>query len=256
VSHFVELPGGRLETLKIEGAADKPALVLLHEGLGCVGLWRDFPQKLARATGRTVWAYSRYGYGASAPCALPRPLDYLKPEALDILPAWLAACGIGRHVLIGHSDGASQALWHAGTAPRPNLAGLVCMAPHVFVEDISVSSIAEAKTAYEQGDLRDRLARWHGDNVDVAFRGWNDAWLDPGFRAWNIEPSLPGIAQDVLLIQGAEDEYGTLAQLDAIERSVSGRCNTLVLPDCRHSPWRDRESEVLAALSQFVEDLV
>ena len=253
VSSHLALPQGRVEIKRILGAA--PTLVLLHEGLGSIAMWRDFPEKLAAATGRAVLVYSRFGYGQSDPCQLPRPMDYLDPESLEVLPAIVEAEAIGPHVLVGHSDGASIALIHAGRGPHRNLLGAVCIAPHVFVEDVSVASIAVAKTAYEQGDFRARLARYHG-NVDVAFRGWNDAWLDLRFRAWNIEAVLPGIRVPLLLIQGEGDEYGTRLQVDTIARQTGGPAEVLMLPDCGHSPHRDQPAALLAGINRFVTSLL
>lgn len=231
----------------------RPTLVFLHEGLGSISLWRDFPALLGRATGCGVLVYSRYGYGNSAPCPLPRPLDYMHREAQDILPAVLGGLGVGPHVLVGHSDGASIALIHAGSAPRPGLLGIAAMAPHVFVEEISVTAIAQAREAWERGELRERLARHHGTNVEVAFRGWNDAWLDPKFRDWNIESFLPAIKVPVLALQGEGDEYGTSAQVATVARATGGQL--VLLPDCGHSPHRDQPQATLTALSSFINQL-
>ena len=227
-----------------------PVLVFLHEGLGSVALWRDFPARVAAATGCAALIYSRYGYGGSEKLAGPRGVGYMHEEALETLPALLAELGIAEPLLIGHSDGASIALIHAG-ARRWNLRGLVLEAPHVFVEDVTVTSIAAAKEAWRTTDLRQRLARYH-DDVDGAFTGWNDIWLHPDFRAWNIEETLPRIDCPVLVIQGADDEYGTPAQLDAIERQVSGPVELLLLSDCKHSPHRDQPEATLAAIVRFV----
>lgn len=231
---------------------DAPTLIFLHEGLGSVSLWRDFPARLASATGCGALVYSRAGYGASSPCSLPRPLSYMHDEAREVLPALLAATGIRRHLLIGHSDGASIALIHAGACPEPGLAGVICEAPHVFTEDVSVASIRQADEAYRTTDLRTRLARHHGDNVDLAFRGWADAWLDPAFLHWNIEEFPPAIDVPMLLIQGRDDEYGTLAQIDAIEQGAGADCNRLVLRDCGHSPHRDQPERTFDAMAAFV----
>ncbi len=235
------------------GALD---LVLLHEGLGCVGMWRDWPDQLAKATRCRVLAYSRQGYGASDPVKLPRPLRYMHDEALEALPRVLAAAGVGPHLLVGHSDGASIALVHAGSPRRhPGLRALALLAPHVFCEDLSVKSIAEAKQAFLTGDLRPRLAKYHGENVDCAFWGWNGAWLDPGFRQWNLEEYLPGIELPVLVVQGADDQYGTLAQVDAIARGVKGPFTRVVLERCGHSPHRDRPAETTAAVAALIRSL-
>lgn len=231
----------------------KPAILLLHEGLGCVALWKDFPDQLHRATGWPVLAYSRYGYGGSAPCRLPRPLSYMHEEAEEILPELLRHFGIGRHVLFGHSDGASIALIHAGSGrATAGLLGVVAAAPHSFCEDISVRSIAEAGRAYDSGDLRARLERYHGANVDCAFRGWCDAWLDPAFRDWNIEGYVSHIRVPVLAVQGRQDEYGTLAQIESIEARVKGGVTPLILEACGHSPHRDQPAAVLEGARAFM----
>ncbi|HEX7968126.1 MAG TPA: alpha/beta hydrolase, partial [Stellaceae bacterium] len=231
---FVTAGGHLLEYERIDGNAGAPPLVFLHEGLGSVAMWRDFPTKLAAASGCPAVVYSRYGYGRSEPLRAPHDVHYMHREALEALPDLRAALGLEDVILVGHSDGASIALIHAGSGRWP-VRAVVIEAPHVLVEDASVASIAAARTAYETTDLRQRLARYHAD-VDSAFRGWNDIWLHPDFRTWNIESVLPGVHCPVLAIQGADDEYGTLAQLDAIERAVAGRFERLVLPGCKHSP--------------------
>jgi pimeloyl-ACP methyl ester carboxylesterase len=228
-----------------------PTLVLLHEGLGCVAMWKDFPEKLAQRTGCGVLAYSRPGYGKSDPVPLPRPLSYMHDEARDVLPAVLDAAGVRDAILVGHSDGASIATLYAGGRQDFRIRGLVLLAPHFFVEDISITSIAAAKEAYETGDLRSRLARYHGDNVDVAFRGWNDAWLDPKFREWRIDEALAYVRVPILVIQGADDQYGTVAQLEAAERETYCPTETLLLPRCGHSPQNDQPEATLAAIAEF-----
>jgi pimeloyl-ACP methyl ester carboxylesterase len=230
--------------------AAAPTLVLLHEGLGALAMWRDFPARLAAATGGATLVYSRLGYGKSGPLTAPRRVDYMHEEALETLPALRDALAIADPILVGHSDGASIALIHAGAGRWP-VRGLILEAPHVFVEDVTVASIAAAKEAYATTDLRARLARYH-DDVDGAFRGWNDIWLDPAFRDWSIESCLAGVTCPTLVIQGADDEYGTTAQLDAIAVQVAGPVETLLLPDCRHSPHRDRPAATLAAMARFI----
>jgi pimeloyl-ACP methyl ester carboxylesterase len=228
-----------------------PTLVLLHEGLGSVALWRDFPARLAAATGCATLVYSRLGYGGSDRLERPRAVRYMHDEALVTLPAVLDALGIIDPILVGHSDGASIALIHAG-ARRRRVRGLILEAPHVFVEDVTVASIADAKVAWAETDLRRRLGRYHAD-VDGAFTGWNDIWLHPDFRAWNIEEYLPGVACPVMVVQGADDEYGTSAQLAAIENGVKGPVECLLLPNCKHSPHRDQPEATLAAMTRFVQ---
>jgi len=247
---FLTAGGHRLDYERIDGDGGAPTLILLHEGLGSVALWRDFPAKLAAATGCPAVVYSRYGYGRSDPLGAPRGVDYMHLEALETLPELRAALALDDAILVGHSDGASIALIHAGSGRWP-VRAIVLEAPHVFVEDASIASIAAARTAYETTDLRQRLARYHAD-VDSAFRGWNDIWLDPVFRSWNIASVLPGMRCPVLAIQGADDEYGTLAQIDAIERGLTGRFERLVLANCQHSPHRDQEQATLDAMARFI----
>jgi pimeloyl-ACP methyl ester carboxylesterase len=222
---------------------------MLHEGLGSVTQWRDFPERLAAQTGRRIVAYSRAGYGASEPPRGARTTAYMHDEARDALPAVLDALAIEHPVLFGHSDGASIALLYASMYPeRPR--ALVLEAPHVFVEELSVRSIAEMRTLYATTDLRAKLARHHAD-VDTVFFGWNDIWLDPAFRSWNIEAALAAIRCPVLLIQGEDDEYGTPAQLASIAARVS-TTETLLLANCGHAPHRDQPAAVLAATAAFL----
>ncbi len=249
----IEVAGKRLECRR-SGAGDGGlGLILLHEGLGSVSQWRDFPDRLAAASACPVFTYSRAGYGRSSPVPLPRPLSYMHDEAMHVLPGVIEAAGFRRIVLVGHSDGASIAAIHAGSVAGDDLAGLVLMAPHFFTEEMGLQSIAVAREAYETGNLRERLKRHHGDNVDVAFRGWNGAWLDPAFRHWDITGFLPRIKVPVLLIQGAGDEYGTLAQIDAGQRLIAAPVERLVLEKCGHSPQRDQPEATLAAIARFVQ---
>src|SRR5947208_939388 len=192
---------------------DAPTIVMLHEGLGSVGLWGDFPDRLQAATGACVFVYSRSGYGASTPVELPRPLDYMHIEAREVLPKLLDAIGFRRGLLLGHSDGASIAAIYAGGVADHRVRGIAMIAPHFIVEDISVTSIAAIKQAYETTDLKSKLARWHRD-VDNAFYGWNDAWLDPRFRDWDISEFLAYIRVPIAIVQGANDQYGTLRQVE------------------------------------------
>ncbi len=255
-SGFFNLEGLFLEYQALGPVPGKaPTLVFLHEGLGCVAMWKDFPERVARMTGCGVLAYSRAGYGKSGACSLPRPLSFMHTEALTVLPRVLDAAGIGEAVLVGHSDGASIALIHAGGAGDERVKGLILAAPHVFVEDLTLESIRAAAEAYENGGLRDRLARYHGENLECAFRGWSGAWLDPRFSSWNIETFLPGIAIPTLLIQGEDDCYGTPLQLEAIARQVPGGVERLILPDCGHSPHRDQPEATLRAIADFVGKL-
>lgn len=242
-----------LEVKTIPGDADRPWLVLLHEGLGCVALWRDFPELIARRTSCPVLVYSRRGYGGSDPLAGPRTPAFMHEEALEVLPALLVQYGIDRPILIGHSDGASIALIHAASGPQ-TVQGAVLMAPHVVVEPITLESISRIAATFPSSGLRDRLARYHA-HVDDAFNGWADAWLDPAFRDWALLRECESLVQPLLLIQGADDEYGTLAQLDLIENRSQGPVRRLVLDRCGHSPQRDRESDVATAIADFVRDL-
>ena len=230
--------------------SEAPTIVMLHEGLGCVALWRDFPQKLAEATGFGVFVWSRAGYGQSDPVDLPRPLDYMTREALDALPALLYTIGFQSGNLLGHSDGASIASIYAGSVEDFRVRGLVLIAPHFFTEEGGLKAIAEARQAYENGELRGRLAKYHKD-VDSAFRGWNDAWLDPGFKSWNIADSIDYLRIPVLAIQGADDQYGTLAQIAEIENRIYSPVDVEIIPDCRHSPHVDQPELTLAAVAEF-----
>jgi len=247
---FVTVQGRKLEVRTIAGTRrDAPALVFLHEGLGSVSMWRDFPEKAAQAAGCTAVVYSRYGHGQSEVLREPRAVDYMHVEALEALPELLDKLGIEDPILVGHSDGGSIALLYA--AVRGGVRGLVLMAPHVFVEDISVESIARAKTAFEGTDLPQKLGRHHVDAAKT-FRGWNDIWLHPDFRGWSIEEHLPRVVCPVLAIQGFDDEYGTMAQLEAIAKQAGGPVELLRLADCRHSPHRDQPGVVLEAMARFI----
>ncbi len=223
---FLTIAGKRLETLHIESREESaPTIVMLHEGLGSIALWKDFPQRVAERTGCGVLVYSRYGHGNSDRLLEKRPVDFMHHEAQVVLPALLDACGIERPILLGHSDGGSIALIYAGSFPESPRA-LILEAPHVFVEDLSVASIAAAKVGFQTSDFREKLAKYHA-HVDETFWGWNDIWLDPAFRSWNIEEDLATIRCPILCIQGENDEYGTPAQVQAIATRVS--CTELVM---------------------------
>jgi predicted GIY-YIG superfamily endonuclease/pimeloyl-ACP methyl ester carboxylesterase len=268
--------------------SDTPTFVLLHEGLGCVGLWGDFPEKLAKASGAAVFCYSREGYGRSSPVELPRPLDYMQRHAKAVLPRILDCVDAKDIILVGHSDGASIAAVYAGVFDDPRLRGVVLIAPHFFVEDIATRESAKAKMAYETSDLRAKLARWHY-HVEVAFRGWNDAWLDPNFkREFDIRDCLSGIKIPVLAIQGVDDQYGTLAQVDALDQrvivrasaeisrasddiscaservsrvihaSTSASCRVIervILPAIKHAPHREATDATIATIIGFARRL-
>ncbi len=252
VERVVVVDGNRLEVVRYDGDPAHPVIVMLHEGLGSISLWRDFPQRLADRTGCTIVTYSRYGYGRSDVLRKPREPDYMHREGEVVLPELLAQLGIERPVLFGHSDGASIALIYAGAHPGA-VRALVLEAPHVFVEDISVRSIAAAKIAYATTDLPAKLARHHA-NADATFAGWNDIWLDERFRDWNIEPCASKVDGPVLLVQGDADEYGTTAQLDAIVARAPD-AQVLLVPGAGHSPHRDAPELVLDRIAAFVAPL-
>jgi pimeloyl-ACP methyl ester carboxylesterase len=251
--NYIEVDGNRLE-IEWQGPTPDKALTLvfLHEGLGCAAMWRDFPAKLAEATGCGALVYSRLGYGRSDACSLPRPISFMHEEGLNVLPKFLDAAGINSCILIGHSDGGSISIVYAGGTPALPLKGLITEAAHVFCEELSVKSIRAAKARYLNGDLREKLARYHGDNVDCAFWGWNGAWLDPDFMQWNLEEFLPGIKVPILAIQGEEDQYGTPAQLEAIANHAGGETQAIMLPDCAHAPHVEQTEATLEAMRDFI----
>ena len=248
----LNLDGVSLEYLSIVGRDPSHTLILLHEGLGCTALWRDFPAALARATGHSVFAYSRAGYGGSSAVALPRPLDYMTREAVDVLPRLIEFLSYDSYSLIGHSDGASIALVYAGRETGPSLHRVVLMAPHVFAETMGIASIERVKSQFEQGNLRPRLGKYHGSNVDCAFYGWCDSWLHPDFLAWSIEAELASIRVPILQIQGSDDEYGSRAQLDAIENAVSAPVTTNLIAQCGHAPHLEQPQQTIDTIASFL----
>jgi pimeloyl-ACP methyl ester carboxylesterase len=251
-SGFLTIGSQRLEYRMVGPRPDAaPTLALLHEGLGCVGLWGDFPDRLAQATGCGVFAYSRAGYGQSSPVKLPRPLTYMHDEARETLPRLLDAIGFKRGLLVGHSDGASIAAIYAGSHQDHRVGGLVLIAPHFFVEDVGVASIAEARKAYETGDLRQRLARWHAD-ADIAFRGFSDVWLDPASHEWDITEFLAYIRVPVLIVQGERDQYGTVRQIATAQQECYCPVEAALLPGVGHSPEREAPEALLAVIAEFV----
>ena len=252
-SAFVNVRGRSLEYRRIAAAVDSPTLVFLHEGLGSISQWRDFPARIAEETGLPAIAYARYGHGQSDVLRQPHGVDFMHREALESLPEFLCQLDIERPILIGHSDGASIALIYAG-AGHP-LRGLVAMAPHVFVEDIGIDSIAAAKRAFETTDLPQKLARHHRD-ASKTFYGWNDVWLTPEFRRWNIESLLPEIKCPLLAIQGHDDEYGSMAQVDLIAHHAGGLVEVLKLEHCGHSPQKDQPQIVVTAIAEFVNSIL
>jgi len=251
---FIDIGGRAIEYRVIPGpVSDRPALVFLHDGLGCAALWRDFPDKVARDVGAPALVYSRFGYGHSAGLERSRTPRYLHEEALDVLPALLDQLNIVRPLLIGHSDGASIALIHAASSGRA-VAGVVLMAPHVMVEPISIEGLRRIAEAYRRTDLRERLARYHA-RVDDAFLGWSETWLAPTFRDWSIEDEARRLQVPALLIQGEDDEYGTLAQIDRIAELAQAPVERLAFAACGHAPHREQEAAVLAAIAAFATRL-
>jgi pimeloyl-ACP methyl ester carboxylesterase len=233
-----------------EGRSGTP-LVFLHEGLGSVELWRDFPAAVADETGHPALVFSRHGNGWSTPLSEPRTVEYMHDEARHVLPVIIEE-EVGRPpFLVGHSDGASIALIYAGSGAP--VAGLVLIAPHVFVEDATVASIAAIEEEFATSDLAERMAGYHEDPA-ATFRGWADVWLSRSFRSWNIEEYLPAIDAPILLIQGSEDEYGTMRQLDAIAAGVAGSVDRLMVDEARHSPHLSHPEPVLAAVERFIDD--
>jgi pimeloyl-ACP methyl ester carboxylesterase len=242
--------GLHVEVADLPGDRARRALVLLHEGLGSVGLWRGFPGALHEATGRRVLAFSRFGHGRSDPPRAPRTPAFFHEEALDVLPALLAALDAPEPLLVGHSDGASIALVHAARHP---VSGLALLAPHVVLEESMVPPIRDTLREFEEGGLRDRMARHH-DDPNAAFHGWCDVWLDPAMRDWSLEPEAAQVSAPTLLIQGAYDEYASLEQLDRIEARVRGPVTRLVVPG-GHSPHLEQPDAVVAAIADFARGL-
>ena len=250
-SGFLNLDGSDLEYRMIgPQPAEAPTIVMLHEGLGSAALWGDFPDRLQAATSASVFVYSRAGYGTSSPAKLPRPLHYMHIEALEVLPKLLGQIGFRRGLLVGHSDGASIAAIYAGGVQDHRVQGIALIAPHFVVEDISVASIAAIKTAYETSGLKAKLARWHND-VDNAFYGWNGAWLDPKFRSWDISEYLAYIRVPVAILQGMNDEYGTMRQVEIARDECYCPVDVTEIPGAGHQPHREAPGATLDAISEF-----
>ena len=248
---FLPIGGSELEYRMIGPApADAPTIVMLHEGLGSAGLWSDFPDRLQAATGAGIFAWSRAGYGASTPVRLPRGIDYMHIEAQVVLPELLDQIGFRRGLLLGHSDGASIAAIYAGSHQDHRVEGVAMIAPHFIIEDISVASIASIRIAYETAGLKAKLARWHKD-VDNAFYGWNDAWLNPGFCSWDISEYLAYIRVPVAILQGADDAYGTLRQIEIAQQECYCPVDVTVLAATGHQPHREAPAATLDAIAEF-----
>ena len=253
---FLELAPLRLEYRMIGPRPDAaPTIVMLHEGLGSAGLWNSFPDHIASATGAGVFVYSRTNYGRSSPGKLPRTVNFMHEEALDVLPRVLAAIGFERGILLGHSDGASIATIYAGSVQDHRVRGLVLMAPHFFTEDMGLAQIRRTNEDYQSGDLREKLKRWHAD-VDSAYQSWSGPWLAREFRVWDITETLGYIRVPILIIQGADDQYGTLKQIEVAQQECYCPVEAAILPGVRHSPHRDAPALTRDAAAAFINRLL
>jgi pimeloyl-ACP methyl ester carboxylesterase len=253
---FLDLPPMRLEYRMIGPRPDAaPTIVMLHHGLGCVGLWRDFPERIAAATGAGVFVYSRSGCGKSSPAPKRHPLTFMDDEAREVLPRVLAAIGFQRGILFGHSDGASIAAIYAGSVQDHRVRGLVLIAPHFFTEPMGLAEIRRAREEFATGALRERLKRWHAD-VDGTFHSWAEPWLDPEFEKWDITEVLGYIRVPILVVQGADDQYGTLRQVETVRQECFCPVEVAVLPGARHSPYRDAPDMTLQAAAGFINRLL
>jgi pimeloyl-ACP methyl ester carboxylesterase len=232
-----------------------PTLVLLHEGLGCVAGWGSFAQDLAAATGAGVFVYSRAGYGRSSPAKLPRPVSFMHDEARDVLARVLDAIGFRRGLLVGHSDGASIATIYAGSIQDHRVRGLALMAPHFFTEDVGIAEIVRTRAAFEAGPLRAKLARWHAD-PDNAFHSWCGPWLNPEFRTWDLSDALAHIRVPILIVQGENDQYGTMRQIEVAQQECYCPVDVALLANTRHAPHREAPEATLGAISDFVNRLL
>ena len=248
---FLEFDGLRLE-YRMAGPRphQAPTLLLLHEGLGSAGMWGDFLEKLSAATGCGVFAWSRVGYGHSSPAKLPRTLDFMHVEAERILPRLLDSVGFRQGLLIGHSDGASVAAIYGGSVQDHRVRGLVLMAPHFIVEDVTTRSIAEIRNAYDATDLRQRFQRWHAD-ADATVRGWTDVWLTGDVTAWDLTEELAYIRVPVLIIQGVDDHYGTVRQIEIAQEECYCPVDVLLMPGVKHVPHREGTEQTLKAIVDF-----
>ena len=250
----ITVAGGQLEATWFgPPPSEAPTLVFLHEGLGCISMWKDTPRKLAAATGCGALVYTRFGYANSDPCSLPRQVDYMHGEAHEVLPQVLSLLGVQQCILIGHSDGGSIAILHLGSNPSVSVRGAITLGAHVFVEDLTVAAIAATKDQYRNGDLKRGLAKHHGEHTDRVFWSWNDIWLLPEFKNWNIETYLADITLPMLVIQGEQDPYGSEAQIDAIVAGTTSKVETLMIPDCEHWPHLEQPDLTLRAMAQFIQ---
>jgi len=253
---FLDLPPLRLEYRMIGPRPDAaPTIVMLHEGLGSVGLWAQFPDKIAAATGAGLFVYSRAGYGNSTGAKLPRTTAFMDEEARDVLPRVLAAIGFRRGFLLGHSDGASIATIYAGSVQDHRVRGIVLIAPHFFTEEMGLAEIRRARKSFDSGALRERLKSYHAD-VDTAFRSWNGPWLHPDFEKWDITEALGYIRVPVLIVQGENDQYGTLEQIEVARQQCFCPVEAVVLPGIRHIPYREAPELTVAAVAEFINRLL
>lgn len=253
---FLDLPPQRLEYRMIGPRPDgAPTLVLLHEGLGSAGQWGDFPEKLAAATGMGVFAYSRVGYGQSSAAKLPRKLDFMHVEAREILRRVLDAIGFRQGILLGHSDGASIAAIYAGSVQDHRVSGLVLMAPHFIVEDVTMAAIRAIRKAFDTTDVRTRLQRWHAD-VDATVHGWSDVWLNDDVRAWDLREDLAYVRVPILIVQGEHDDFGSVRQIEIAQEECYCPVEVLLLPNAKHAPHREAPDAVLAAIVDFCRRLL
>ena len=251
-SGFLTIGAQRLEYRMIgPRPSEEPTLVMLHEGLGCVGMWLDFPDLLQQATGCGVFVYSRAGYGQSSPLTRPWPLSFMHAEARETLPQILNAIGFRDGLLVGHSDGGSIAAIYAGSHQDHRVRALVLIAPHFIVEGVTIVAIAEMRKAYDSADLRARLARWHAD-VDATVHGWSDVWLKGDFRSWNLTEDLAYIRIPVLIVQGEDDQYGTVMQIEIAQEQCYCPVEVTLLPNARHAPHREAPEATLKVIAEFV----
>ena len=257
---YVVASGHRLRVRKLshpdsDGESSQPTLVFLHEGLGSIEMWHDFPTILAETTACDCLIYDRWGHGRSDPLDVKRTLGYVHGEALDSLPEVLNHSNVDDAILIGHSDGGSIALIFAAEYPEI-LRGIITEAAHVFVEEITLEGIREALDIYNNTDLKQRLARYHGTNTEKIFRAWHETWLQPEFKSWDIQDCLPKIKCPVLVIQGEDDQYGTAAQVEAIAHQVTGPSKPLLIPNCAHIPHREARDRVAQEMTDFILGLL